>query len=500
MKKTKRFVVTSAIVASMALGTVTTAATAQTSQAASIPSLQEILTELQGSGSATSTTQGVDVSKLEKVSLPAGTDPTTENIETAIGGTPTFGGLIPAKATVSSDKKTVTFSADTGKLGVLGNIVGTLLSKIKQLNVPIPIEYTSTLTAKDGSTTLNVAKGDSNFDLSSIDNYNVSPKDGATINVISNGGLNYAYAGTYNATVQATYKDANTVNSDEVPITVNVLDANWSNADQTIVKGSTFDPSTVNATDSLGNPLDVTVSGKVDTSKAKDYYVTYTGTDKALGYNQKPLTFTKQATIHVVDADSSQTINFQDANSGDIVDTTTITGADGQVKAVDAPAGYDFVNTSDATVTLQKGSHASTVKVVKTGSSVETPFSGTVATYANGGIVPLYTSDGTQTSRSLSPNSDWATDQTKTINGEEYYRVSTSEWVKASTVYEYSPVGSTITTNAGSNKSLYSIKGNKSSRALAPNTPWYTDKSTTINGTQMYRVSTDEWVIASDVH
>ncbi|MCH4009305.1 SLAP domain-containing protein [Companilactobacillus sp.] len=500
MKKTKRFVVTSAIVASMALGTVTTAATAQTSQAASITdTVEQIISQLQGGGTTTSTTQGVDVSKLEKVSLPAGTDPTPENIETAIGGTPTFGGLIPAKATIK-DKNNVEFTADTSKLGTLGNILSTVLNKIKQLNVTIPIVYTSTLTAKDGSTTLNVAKGDSNFDLTSVGNYNVNPEKGAKIKVISNGGLNYAYAGTYNATVQATYDDGSAVDSAEVPITVNVLDANWSNADQTIVKGSTFDPSTVNATDSLGNPLDVTVSGKVDTSKAKDYSVTYTGTDKALGYNQKPLTFTKQATIHVVDADSSQTINFQDANSGDIVDTTTITGADGQVKAVDAPAGYDFVNTSDATVTLQKGSHASTVKVVKTGSSVETPFSGTVATYANGGIVPLYTGDGTQTSRSLSPNSDWATDQTKTINGEKYYRVSTSEWVKASTVYEYSPVGSTITTNAGSNKSLYSIKGNKSSRALAPNTPWYTDKSTTINGTQMYRVSTDEWVIASDVH
>jgi len=36
-------------------------------------------------------------------------------------------------------------------------------------------------------------------------------------------------------------------------------------------------------------------------------------------------------------------------------------------------------------------------------------------------------------------------------------------------------------------------------RALAPKTPWYTDKTAIINGVTMYRVATNEWVKLSDI-
>ncbi|WP_300561163.1 SLAP domain-containing protein [Companilactobacillus sp.] len=495
MKKTKRFVVTSAIVASMALGTVTTAATAQTSQASAIGDLFNQITSIFKQNGASTTTTGTNLSTYKgTIVVPAGTTPDDTSVQAFFGSTPTILGLVPATVkSVDTNKMEITFGADTSSMS------NSLISGLGNLvpNVKIPFKYSDNITFKNGSTTANIKKGDK-FNLDNGSNYTLSNSNDQ-IKVIDNGGFNYAYAGTYTPTVQAVNSD-NSLSSAETQLTINVLDAKFSNLDQTVIKGSIFDPNAATGQDTNGATLDMSTKDSVNTSKVGTKTITYTATDPSLGFDGNPIQWEVTGTINVVDSDSSQTINFQDANSGDIVDTTTITGADGQVKAVDAPAGYDFVNTSDATVTLQKGSHASTVKVVKTGSSVETPFSGTVATYANGGIVPLYTGDGTQTSRSLSPNSDWATDQTKTINGEKYYRVSTSEWVKASTVYEYSPVGSTITTNAGSNKSLYSIKGNKSSRALAPNTPWYTDKSTTINGTQMYRVSTDEWVIASDVH
>lgn len=509
MKKTKRFVLTTALVASLFLGAATTAVSAQTSQAAG---LTDIVSMLQGltSGDTTgsslssllsgttssldgSTTTGVNVSNLgDTITLVGGTDPTEENIKAAIGGDPTFLGFVPASMEIKDD--TVTFTPDLSDLGSFGNIISSLIGQTKT----VKIVYSSAITFQGGQTSTNVKKGDTGFKLDSVDTYKTTPQ-ADDIDVIDNGQFNYAYPGSYTVVVQPKYSDD--TKSEKTSLTVNVLDAQWSNTDQTVLKGQQVNTSAISATDTIGNTLDITAdTSNVNTSKVGDYKVTYTGTDQALGWDGEPMTWTKTGTVHVVNSDSTHTISFQDANSGEVVDTTTLTGADGQSKTVTAPAGYELVNDADSSITLQKGAHSSTVQVVKEGSSVATPFTGTIATYANGGIVPLYSSDGTQTTRSLSPNSDWATDQTKTINGEKYYRVSTSEWVKASQVYGYNGTSATITTNAGSIKALYTTDGSKSSRSLAANTSWYTDRTTTINGASMYRVSTNEWINSTDVH
>jgi hypothetical protein len=489
MKKTKRFLVTSAIVASLAMGTATATTNAQTTQAASI--LDQITSIFQNNGLSTAQT-GTNVSNMSSITLPGGTTPTSDSIMLALGGQPTLMGFVPATATVSDDGTKVTFSADKDQLsGVFGLVSGLVPSKT------LDIKYTSTITFANGTTTANVKKGDSSLKLDDSAIYNIS--QGSSLKVINNGGYNYAYAGVYSPTVQAVNSNT-TLSSAETQLTVNVLDANFTNLNQTVIKGSNFDPNQITATDTAGQPLDITTNGNVDTSRVGQQQISITATDQSLDYKGNPIQWQTTATINVVDADSSQTINFQDANSGDIVDTQTLTGANGQTKSVTPPSGYTLVNDSDSQITLQKGNHASTVKVVKSGSSVETPFSGVISTYANGGVVPLYTSDGTQTSRSLSPNSDWQSDQTKTIGGNTYYRVSTNEWVKGSQVYAYTPLSSTITTNGSGTKALYSISGTKTSRGLGPNSAWFTDRSTTINGTQMYRVSTDEWVSASDVY
>lgn len=58
-----------------------------------------------------------------------------------------------------------------------------------------------------------------------------------------------------------------------------------------------------------------------------------------------------------------------------------------------------------------------------------------------------------------------------------------------------------VTTNSGSYKNLYTLEGKMiTSRALGANSKWYTDQYAIINGTKMYRVATNEWVKASDVH
>lgn len=496
MKKTKRFVLTSAIVASLAMGVTTTATTAQTSQAAGLlDSIQNIF----NNSSQTATTNGVNISNYgddDVIILPAGTTPSTETVTTALGGTPTLMGLVPATVkSVDTTNKTITFGVDLSALGSIGTTLGNLVP-----GKTVHYEYASTLTFKNGTTTANVKKGDSGFDLGDINNYKIDG-DASSIEVVDNGNFNYDYASSYVATVKAVDANNDKLSSADTPVNINVLDANWDNLNQTVLVGSNFDPNSVTATDSNGSPLDVSLeNGSVDTTKVGSYKVTYKGTDQALDYKGDPMSWTANGTVNVVKSDASQTITFQDANSGDVVGSTVLTGISGQTKSVSAPSGYDLVNDSDSSVTLQEGNQTKVVKVVKSGTSVAEPFSGTVSVYVTKSIAPLYTSDGTQTSRSLGSGSNWQSDQTKTINGEKMYRVSTNEWVPASDVYEYTAVGSTITTNAGSIKALYSIDGTRSSRSLAQNTAWYTDRSATINGTKMYRVSTDEWVSASDVH
>lgn len=48
--------------------------------------------------------------------------------------------------------------------------------------------------------------------------------------------------------------------------------------------------------------------------------------------------------------------------------------------------------------------------------------------------------------------------------------------------------------------SLYKVDTNKANRALSPRTDWRVDKIMTLDGTKYYRVSTNEWVKASDAY
>jgi len=113
----------------------------------------------------------------------------------------------------------------------------------------------------------------------------------------------------------------------------------------------------------------------------------------------------------------------------------------------------------------------------------------------------LYTKDGKIIKdRALAKDSNWITDKKLVVNGETFHRVSTNEWVKASDVYEFETVNKIITTSNGTFKTLYDAKGNAiKDRALAAGSAWFSDKTSTINGKKMYRVATNEWVLASDL-
>lgn len=123
-----------------------------------------------------------------------------------------------------------------------------------------------------------------------------------------------------------------------------------------------------------------------------------------------------------------------------------------------------------------------------------------ISTHQKAELITLYDSDLHQLStRSLTPNSDWLTDQKKTVNGQTYYRVSKSEWVKATDVYQYQSKDHTVSTKPGDFKKLVTAKGSVSNRTLATNSEWYSDRTTMINGQLFHRISTNEFVSDNDI-
>lgn len=160
------------------------------------------------------------------------------------------------------------------------------------------------------------------------------------------------------------------------------------------------------------------------------------------------------------------------------------------------PNGYSLKDSAAGTITMQPDGSRQQVTVVAKATSEDAK--GAVSTFDK--VTPLYAKDGTKLDgRSLGAISEWATDKKLTLNGDTYYRVSTSEYVKASDVYSYTPNSATITTKDGSIAPLYDINGKQASRSVAANSAWYTDRTTTINGQTYYRVSTEEWLSAADV-
>ena len=160
-----------------------------------------------------------------------------------------------------------------------------------------------------------------------------------------------------------------------------------------------------------------------------------------------------------------------------------------------APTGYAFVNADDINYTIDKDTPTSTVYVQKSDQTVDNIVSG----YPRKGNINIYDGNGKLNDDVvLSEGSSWIIDKTITINGAEYYRVATDQYVKASDVYKYTPLQTVAVTNGTNVTPVYNSKGQLIiDRALDVNTPWYTDRSATIRGKKMYRVATDEWIKAS---
>lgn len=114
-------------------------------------------------------------------------------------------------------------------------------------------------------------------------------------------------------------------------------------------------------------------------------------------------------------------------------------------------------------------------------------------------ITNLYDEDGQiLKNRALGGNSSWIADKLMTLDGVNYLRVATDEWVKQNDGLEVTPLSHNVYTK--NEARLYTASGSLvQDRALAKNTAWVTDKSAKINGQTMYRVATNEWVRAADL-
>lgn len=111
----------------------------------------------------------------------------------------------------------------------------------------------------------------------------------------------------------------------------------------------------------------------------------------------------------------------------------------------------------------------------------------------------LYTANGQPTSRSLAAGGYWIADRMLMNNGQPtLYRVSTNEWVKPSDVTFINPIGRSIVT-ARQDANLYNSNGDVAG-TLPAGMQYVTDQRKTVNGVIMYRVSTDQWVKATDVN
>jgi hypothetical protein len=221
---------------------------------------------------------------------------------------------------------------------------------------------------------------------------------------------------------------------------------------------------------------------------------------------------------------------------GNQVSKTSKTGVDKQSIDVEAPEGYEIPANYLHSIILSKNNSIQHVVVIKKSNlssnnaghqtSTSNPstsypqiggsnkpsidnevsdkfeqidFVTVISTHPSLSSVPLFNLFGKLTIRSLSANTAWKVDKKVILNGELFFRVSTNEWVKASSVFQYTYEDRTITTKNGESSKIINSSGKVSNRGLRPNTKWYTDRSRYFNGSKYFRVSTDEWVAEADL-
>ena len=119
-----------------------------------------------------------------------------------------------------------------------------------------------------------------------------------------------------------------------------------------------------------------------------------------------------------------------------------------------------------------------------------------VRTYQGNYVQLTDGNNGKILSRELQAGSDWYTDRIAMFDGEKYYRVATSEFVKAPAVYEYKAEPRVVQTNK--NTVVYDELGNTVDLHL-PFSEYKSDIVVNINGSTYYRIATNLFVRADNI-
>lgn len=200
-------------------------------------------------------------------------------------------------------------------------------------------------------------------------------------------------------------------------------------------------------------------------------------------------------------------VQFIDQATNKEIGAMKVSGLNGSKHKLVIPEGYELVRNEASEVKIDKSQKAYHVTVIKKNVTVVKPtVTAHKTTFRTNKTTQLFNIEGKAVrNRALMANTSWAVDKQMTLNGTTYYRVATNEWVKVSdgaeiTITESAVVNRTVRTSGNSAKRLYTSTGQLvGNRALAANTPWFSDKSAVINGQKMYRVATNEWVSANDL-
>ncbi|WP_164509439.1 SLAP domain-containing protein [Companilactobacillus jidongensis] len=324
-------------------------------------------------------------------------------------------------------------------------------------------------------------------DLSGIDGsrFNIPPLDGYTTPDPNTVTLDYAKGANqvfnvfvnviepYNLTINIHYDDDPSKDTS----VIGVLQLNPTNAESDSVFQSTLDK--------LPN-----------TNKTLDKDQTTINIDALVGgdYSRSISDATEEAGVSTDETNLKTIINaLMDYY---INNYSNFTGAENNnIDFVDA-----YYKTYEKPVAPDNGNHGGGSSTTEPDSEVD-DVKQTSATYYDEPKVQLYGSDGNALAESfLNPNTSWYNDKKMILNGTTYYRVSTDQWVKASDVYVYTGKDTYVRVYQDVLGELIKSHGTTANRELASATDWVSDRYATIDGEKYYRVSTNEFVKASDVY
>lgn len=123
---------------------------------------------------------------------------------------------------------------------------------------------------------------------------------------------------------------------------------------------------------------------------------------------------------------------------------------------------------------------------------VKSTTAGVVRTFER--VTNLIDKTGQPVKLTLLPNTAWKYSRIMTINGNDYYQVSTNEFLPVADPIIFTPTTKATSIELTTSEPVYNSEGVKLPAKLTAGSSWRTDGSAIINGVKMYRIATNEWV------